>query len=235
MIPRDGDPVHVGLIVAANNTTMQGELLSWLPPGSTCVTRRVAGRKGLLTRETIADYQDASFALAKDFPAGLDVIAYGCTAAGAIAGPTAEAAMAARIEEVTGAPVVTSARAMVDALLAIGASEVDLVTPYSDAVDDDLCAYLDSVGIAAGRIERLLAPDLDALGRLTAEDVIEAAHRLIGTQSDAIFIACSQLPTSSVLMPLRAACGKPVLSAIQATASQAVLAARMPPGALPSC
>ena len=234
MTARNGAPLHAGLIVPINNTTMERELLGWLPPGSTCITRRIPRGKGLLTREAIPAYQDATLALVGDFPTGLDIIAYGCTAAGFIAGPKADAAMAARIEDLTGTPVVTTARAMVSELLAIGASEVDLVTPYSDAVNEGLCAYLEAAGIAAGRIERLAAPDVDALGRLTADDVREAAHRLIGSPSDAIFIACSQLPTASVLMPLRAACGKPVLSSIQATASQAMLAAHIPLAGFPA-
>ena len=141
--------------------------------------------------------------------------------------PAADGAIAARIGAVTGAPVVTTARAMVAELLALQARRVDLVTPYSDAVNAGLCAFLETAGIAVGRIERLPALDVDALGRLTADDVTEAAERLIGSDSDAIFIACSQLPTATVLGPLSEACGKPVLSSIQATAAQAMLAIPM--------
>jgi maleate cis-trans isomerase len=220
-------PLHAGLIVPINNTTMERELLGWLPPGSTCITLRIPRGKGLLTREVIPAYQDASLALAEGFPPGLDVIAYGCTAAGFIAGPAADGAIAARIGAVTGAPVVTTARAMVAELVALKARRVDLVTPYSDAVNEGLCAFLAAAGIAAGRIERLPAPDVDALGRLTADDVMAATRRLIGSDSDAIFIACSQLPTATVLGPLTAVCGKPVLSSIQATAAQAMLATTM--------
>jgi maleate cis-trans isomerase len=115
---------------------------------------------------------------------------------------------------------------MVAELSAASVCRVDLVTPYSDAVNQGLTAFLAAAAIAVGRIERLSAPDVDALGRLTAEDVAAAAKRLAGSDSDAIFIACSQLPTATVLAPLSEACGKPVLSSIQATAAQVLLAVR---------
>jgi len=223
-------PLRAGLIVPINNTTMERELLGWLPAGSSCVTLRIPRGQGLLTREAIPAYQAASLALAAEFPAGLDVVAYGCTAAGFIAGPAADAAVAARIGALTGVPTVTTARAMVAALLAAGAARVDLVTPYSDAVNEGLRAFLADAGIAVGRLERLPAPDVDALGRLTADDVAAAVRRLLPSDADAIFVACSQLPTAAVLAPLSAAAGKPVLSSIQATAAQMRLRACQPVG-----
>jgi maleate cis-trans isomerase len=219
-------PLSVGLIVPINNTTMERELLGWLPGGSTCITLRIPRGKGLLTREVLPAYQDASLALARTFPPSLDIIAYGCTAAGFLGGPGTDKALAERIEATTGTPVVTTARAMVAELLRARVRRVDLVTPYSDAINAGLAALLADAAIAIGRLERLEVTDVDALGRLTAEDVAAAARRLAGADGDAIFIACSQLPTATVLAPLSDACGKPVLSSIQATAAQLMLAVR---------
>ena len=36
-----GKPIRVGLMVPINNTTMEGELLGWLPEGSTVRTLRI--------------------------------------------------------------------------------------------------------------------------------------------------------------------------------------------------
>jgi len=215
-------PVRAGLIVPINNTTMERELLSWLPPGSTCITLRIPRGKGLLTLEAIPAYQAASLALAHDFPEGLDVIAYGCTAAGFLAGPAADASLGAQIAADTHTKVITTAGAMVAQLQAIEARSVDLVTPYSDAVNAGLASFMAHAGITLGRVARLHAPDVEALGRLTEADVTQAAHSLIGAQGDAVFIACSQLPTANILADLRVALGKPVLSSIQSTAAQAL-------------
>jgi len=215
-------PVAAGLIVPINNTTMERELLAWLPAGSTCTTLRIPRGKGMLTLEAIPAYQQASRDLARGFPAGLDIIAYGCTAAGFLAGPAADAGLAAAIAADTGTPVVTTARAMVNRLAAIGVTRVDLATPYSDAVNAGLASFMADAGIAIARIARLHAPDVEALGRLTEADVTQAARTLAGSDGEAVFIACSQLPTAAILAPLRAELGKPVLSSIQATAAQAL-------------
>ena len=44
-------PLRLGLMVPINNTTMEGELLKWLPAGSTCTTIKIPRGAGLLTRD----------------------------------------------------------------------------------------------------------------------------------------------------------------------------------------
>ena len=232
--PPDTPPVRVCLMVPANNTTMERELLSWLPPGSSCQTLRIPRGPGLLDRDAIPAYRAAALDVARTAAKPVDIIAYGCTAAGFISGPAADAELARQIGDLCGAPVVTTAGAMVDELVATGARRVGLVTPYSDTVNVGLVAYLEAFGLAAARISRLDAPDVQALGRLTEADVTEAARRLEGGDLDAVFIACSQLPTAGILAPLRATLGVPVLSSIQATATRILGEARAAPAASPA-
>ena len=97
------NPLRVGLMVPINNTTMERELLAWLPAGSRCTTLRIPRGKGLLTPETMPAYREQALALAATFAdLDIDCVVYGCTAAGFIAGPAGEAELAARIAEITG-------------------------------------------------------------------------------------------------------------------------------------
>ncbi|EHL96433.1 Asp/Glu/Hydantoin racemase [Acetobacteraceae bacterium AT-5844] len=213
-------PLKIGMMVPANNTTMEGELTAWLPPGS--VVRRVGIPRGpgLLTAETMPAYRDSAIALARQEFAGggLDAIAYGCTAAGFIAGPRGDAELAAMLTEATGLPVVTTARAMVNALRHDKARHIALVTPYEDRVNTQLAAFLDDSGIAVARMASFRAPDVTALGRITAEEVRELARATMGADCDALFIGCSQLPTHAILDGLAAEFGRPAWSSIKATA-----------------
>src|SRR5262249_37609294 len=129
---RDGLPLKIGLMVPANNTTMEIELAAWLPPGSTLMSVKIPRGQGLLTRETLPAYGDRPIALARPpFASGaFDLIAYGCTAAGFLFGPAGDAELSARLTEATGLPVVTTARAMVRALQHDNAKRVAVVTPY---------------------------------------------------------------------------------------------------------
>ena len=53
------------LMVPSNNTTMEGELLAWLPAGSTVTTAKIPRGPGLLTQETIPAYRDNAISLAR--------------------------------------------------------------------------------------------------------------------------------------------------------------------------
>ncbi len=217
-------PLKVGLMVPANNTTMERELTAWLPDGSRCVTLRIPRGAGLLTKETLPPYKASALELAASFPPDIDVVAYGCTAAGFIAGPRGEAQLAEELAAITGKPVVTTARSMVAALQAAAARRIALVTPYSDEVNRNLGLFLAEGGIEAHRVSSLAAADVEALGRITAPEVAALARNTMDDGCDALFIACSQLPTYDILDSLQAELGRPVWSSIKATAWRALQA-----------
>jgi maleate cis-trans isomerase len=215
-------PLRVGLMVPANNTTMARELLAWLPAGSTCRTVKIPRGTGLLTRETVPAYVASALELAQSFAADeLDAVVYGCTAAGFIMGPAADAVLADDLARATGHPVVTTARSMVVALEDSQAKRVAVVTPYTEAVNRQLTAFLEDSGIGVNRLNTLGATSTEELGRIGAAEVAALARQTVRPDDDALFIACSQLPTFEILDGLRAECGRPVWSSILATAWQA--------------
>ena len=214
------ESMRVGLMVPANNTTMERELLAWLPECSTVRTVRIPRGEGLLTKETVPAYRDRAVALARQHFANgeVDLIAYGCTAAGFISGPAGDAELAAQLSEVTSLPVITTARAMVSALQHDKAHRIAVVTPYSDMINTQLTAFLASGDISVVRLNSFRAPNVAALGRITAEEVRDLARATIGRDCDALFIGCSQLPTHAILPDLEAEFARPAWSSIRATA-----------------
>ena len=216
--------INVGLMVPINNTTMEPELLGYLPEGSTCTTLRIPRGKGLLTPATLPAYKAQALELARQFTRmDIDIVAYGCTAAGFIAGPSGDAQLARELAAATGKTVVTTARAMVLALQEVGARQIALVTPYLDAVNDQLKAFLADGGIGVRRFNSFFAPDVDALGRIDSASVARLARETMNADCDALFIACAQLPTRDILNELRAVFGRPVLSSIWSTAQQVIM------------
>jgi maleate cis-trans isomerase len=210
-------------MVPINNTTMETEMLGWLPAGSTCTTLRIPRGKGLLTPESLPAYKAAAVQLGTAFADTVpDVIAYGCTAAGFILGPQGDADIARDLARVGRAPVVTTARSMVDALQEVGARRIALLTPYQDDVNVRICDFLASGDIAVSHVESFYAADVDALGRITSAEVDQRARAMMDVECDALFIACSQLPTLDILESLQRDFGKPVLSSIQVTARYAM-------------
>jgi arylmalonate decarboxylase len=155
----------------------------------------------------------------------VDVVAYGCTAAGFISGPSGDAALQKNLADITGKSVVTTARSMVLALQEIGAKKIALVTPYLDAVNTQLKAFLADGGIEVKRFNSFYAQNTDELGRIEAHQVAKLARATMGDDCEAMFIGCSQLPTCEILGDLEREFGRPALSSIQVTARRAQRAA----------
>jgi maleate cis-trans isomerase len=220
------EALHVGLMVPSNNTTMEHELLAWLPPKSTCAIQRIPRGKGLLTPETLPAYIGQALQLAKAFnDPEVDIVAYGCTAAGFISGPAGDAELQKNLAAITGKPVVTTARSMVLALQEIGAKKIALVTPYLDAVNTQLKAFLADGGISVKRFNSFYAQNTDELGRIEAFQVAKMARDTMDDDCDALFIGCSQLPTHEILGDLEREFGRPAFSSIQVTARRTQRAA----------
>lgn len=214
-------PPHIALMVPINNTTMATELVGWLPAGTDCQTLKIPRGQGLLTRETIPAYKAQALALAQSLVGQpIQALAYGCTAASFLSGAQGDAALCAELIQLIGKPVVTTASAMVKALQAQGAQRIGLVTPYHDEVNDQLKRFLADGGIEVVAFDSLRAPNVDALGRITSAEVAQMARQVMTDDCDAMFIACSQLPTFDILQGLSTEFGRPVLSSIQATAQQ---------------
>jgi maleate cis-trans isomerase len=202
---------------------MERELPAWLPGGSACRRIGIPRGKGMLTAATLPDYISQAMALARDFADdSLDLVAYGCTAAGFLAGPARDAEIASELARVTGKPVVTTATSMTAVLQHIGARRIVLVTPYQDFVNERLRAFLEQSGIAVEVLASFDAQTVDELAAITPEQIVARAREATRPGCDALFIACSQLPTCGILPGLERDLGLPVWSSIKATAWNAL-------------
>src|SRR4029077_3373276 len=105
-----------------------------------------------------------------------------------------------------------------------GAHDIALVTPYLDAVNEQLKGFLADGGIRVRRFDSFYARDVDELGRIEAPAVAALARKTMDDGCDALFIACSQLPTREILGDLERELGRPAFSSIQVTARKAILA-----------
>ena len=215
--------VNVGLMVPSNNTTLEQEVLRWMPENSTCKTIRIPRGSGLLTTDTLPAYIAQAIRLATQFAdSTIDVVAYGCTAAGFISGPTGDSRLASDLSHITRKPVVTTARSMVVALHEIEARTIALITPYSDAVNDSLKAFLADSAISVNRFSSFYATSVEELGKIRSDEVANLARRTMSRDCDAIFIACAQLPTYDIIDTLEEEFGCPVWSSNRAISAQAL-------------
>ena len=207
------------IVVPENNTTMGPEISALCPALAPIPVARVKRPARTLLLEDLPAYGDATLAAIEPFAAEkFDLVIYGCTAAGFLGGPAGNARMVEKLRERTGATVVSTAGAMIDALRHDGVTATAVVTPYLQPVNDGLRDYLQSSGIAVETLNSFFCKTTAELGQITEEQVLELALRTVTPQSTSLFVACSQLPTLKAMAKLRARLDIPVWSSIQATA-----------------
>jgi maleate cis-trans isomerase len=211
--------IKVLIVVPENNTTMEPEISTLCPALAPIQVARVKRPPRTLLLEDLPAYAEATLDAIEPFAAEpLDLVIYGCTAAGFLGGPSGNAGMVERLRERTGAPVVSTAGAMIEALRNAGVLETAVVTPYLQPVNDGLRHFLESSGFAVEVLNSFFCKTTAELGAITEDQVLELARRTVTPRSKSLFVACSQLPTINVVARLRAELGIPVWSSIQATA-----------------
>lgn len=209
------------LAVPANNTTMEPELRALCPDLAPVAVARVALPAGPLTTAELPAYTERTFAAIAPFLAERpDVVIHGCTAASFLLGRPESERIVEALRTRSGATVVSTGSAMLDVLAAEGVRLAAVVTPYLDDVNEGLRNYLASAGIAVEGLNSFACETLEDLGRITEGEVIDLALATVTPTSQALFIACSQLPTLGVVRTLRERLGIPVWSSVSATAWQ---------------
>ena len=207
------------IVVPANNTTMEPEISALCPALAPIPVARVKRPARTLLFEDLPAYADATMDAIEPFAAEpWDLVIYGCTAAGFLGGPDSNARMVERLRGRTGAVVVSTAGAMIDAVRGAGVSETALVTPYLQPVNDGMRDYLELSGIQVESLNSFFCKTTAELGAITEGQVLELARRTVTPRSKSLLVVCSQLPTLNVVAQLRAELGIPVWSSIQATA-----------------
>jgi maleate cis-trans isomerase len=212
-------PACALLVIPANNTTMEPEIRAYCPGIGELLVARVARPPRTLVTEDIPAYRVSTLAAAEPFAGrNVDIVIYGCTAAGFLAGPAGDGEIAGALSKRFGTDTVTTAGAMAEVLKFEKARRVDVVTPYLDPVNDGLKAYLAAAGITVNVLDSFRCATTAELGRIQVGQVLELARATATPQREALFIACSQLPTRGIIGTLRAELKRPVWSSIQATA-----------------
>lgn len=198
----------IGVLTPQANTTVEPELAIMMPPGFAWINARITSNKATIA-ERLVDYfatlpdQLRQFANA---PLGCAVVA--TSGMSYLCGAEAEDRTLSAVSDAAGFPVLTSAISSVDALRALGAKRIALVSPYPESLNVHSRAYWTARGFQIGAeadafeerglfhpiygldggralaaLERLGTPDVDAVlmlgtGMVTLEAI--SRHPFVG-------------------------------------------------------
>lgn len=212
---------RIGVLVPFTNTNLEPDMAVLAPQGVSVHVARLGGYDAA----AIPDEAQMSGlgAAGLDEPLRLiagarpDVVLYGCTSATLTHGRQFDAALAARIRAASGAPTVTAAGALVEALKRLGASRVGFASPYVGAINRAAVAFLAEAGVdtvACADVGREL--DNYGQGELTPDEVFDLACRAARPEADAIVLSCTDMRSVETVERLEAALDKPVVCSNQA-------------------
>jgi len=220
----------IGLIVPPTNTVNEAEWGRMMPDGVTFHTVRMPlhppGHGATIDKVA----QDIAAKAAELTPAGVDVVAYACTAGSMVTPPDALCKSATAL---AGVPTVTTAAAIVAALHALGARRLSIATPYHDALNDHEVAFLEAAGfevlaIAGLGIGSNGPSDYPRIARTPLDTVMDHARAAFVRGSDALLITCTDFPTLPLIEPLERELSVPVVTSNQATLWQALRTIGLP-------
>jgi maleate isomerase len=201
-----------GLLVPQANTTVEAEMSALLPPGCGAITARLTS--------SFADSRDRLLHYFERVEAALDtfdsaqpgVALFACTGSSYLVGRDAERAQFAAIEGARGFPVVSAAQAVGDALAALGAQRIAIVSPYPTWLTVACAAFWRAQGCEIVAVADMAGSESDTrtVYSLGSKDALAALSRLDTSGAQAILLTGTGMPT---LGAIAAAGGSlPVLS-----------------------
>ena len=234
---------RIGLVVPSSNVTVETELPALLRRHSAA---RFSFHSSRMRMHTVSAVALAAMNAQRErcvmeiADASPDVILYACLVAVMVGGPgehrRVEGAVAEQLATGGSAALIrSSAGALVEALHAVQATRIAIVTPYPRPLAEQVVAYLESEDLAVADWRALEVADNAEVGCIPGERVLEAARSLDRTGVDALVIsACVQMPSLDLIDAAEQEFGIPVLSAATAGAYSVLRSLRLPvavPGA----
>jgi arylmalonate decarboxylase len=120
------------------------------------------------------------------------------------------------VSRTSGLPATTMSNGIIDALKAVGARQVAVVTAYNDEVNTRLRAFLREHGLEPVIVTGLGIEAIADVDRVTPGDLIEwgARVRASAPTADSLLVSCGGFRTLEIIAPLEARVGVPVISSM---------------------
>ena len=222
----------VGMLTPQANTTVEPECNILLPVGIGLVNARLTSAKPEMEERLVDYFETLPAALSQFGDAPLRAVGVACTGSSYLAGREREDAIFQALRQRLGIHVTSSALAVVDALQALGARRIGLVSPYPDSLLRHSIAYWGSRGLAVEAVAKVVATAADRersgsahpVYALGSESVMQALATLRGNALDAIVMLGTGMPSLKSILQMPSLEGTPVISCTLALAWRCVRA-----------
>lgn len=205
---------HFGVLIPSTNTTVEIEYNRLLPADYQAHVGRLKSSGGTPFAPSIdaeVDYQAKLLGTAK-----VEVVALAQTSASLFSDDYDEDVVR-RMSAGAGVPAVTSAQAIGQAVRALGATRIALVSPYSQAVIERAARYYETkFGLQVLGLHSLGATDAYMIGKLGPENAREGFRLVDRPEVEVLVVPGGNFPTMAFVPAWEREFGKPVVTTNQA-------------------
>jgi maleate cis-trans isomerase len=214
--PQFGPAGRIGLVVPANNSVIEPEFWSVLPPGAALYATRLLA-KGDLTPEAVRRMeQEFERGVAEVVATGVDVVLLADMVTTFIMEPGWNESRTAQVTATTGIACASAWSAMRDALAALGVRRFSLGTPYPAALHALAPPFFAAAGYRLSGHATLDIAAMRAVPEVRPERLASFVRALPRQDAQAVVLLATDLPSFAVLDSLEQELGIPVLSSNQA-------------------
>ncbi len=215
----------VGVLTPQANTTVEPEFNVLLPAGISMLNARMTSLKKTIEERLIDYIAQVGRVLDQFANAPIQAAAFGCTGASYLIGRKKEAEICDRIEQKRGYPFVTAACAVSDALEALQAEKIGLVSPYSSSLTEISVDYWNSAGLSVTDVASAFNDESDfhPIYSLAADNCLDALNFLEEKSLDAIVMLGTGMPTLQTILNVADWKGPPVTSCMLSLVWRTVL------------
>ncbi|MCL3883113.1 aspartate/glutamate racemase family protein [Marivita sp. GX14005] len=211
---------RLGMLTPSSNTVLEpvcAEMAAALPDTSVHFSRftvtRIAMDDAALGQFDTSPMVNAAKLLAD---AKVDAIAWNGTSASWL-GLDSDRKLVREIESEAGVPAATCVLSVMDALDALGAKTIGLVTPYTDDVQQKIIDNFAAHGLRCTAEAHFDISDNFSFGTVPQDRIESALRDVCGAKPDAVIVLCTNLAGAPVARRIEEETGVPILDSISVT------------------
>jgi len=210
----------IGLINLSSSTVMEREWGLMSDGSFSFHVARISLPEGAATKEALYEMvksPELEMASKQLADAGVDLICFGCTIGSLMGGARWDQKIIRRVEKTSGIQATTTSTEVLRSLRQLGARLISIATPYLDELNQLERGFLEAHGFKVAAIKGLqLEKDRD-IARQSPEGVAALAREVFTTETDCMFISCTNFRTFEVIETLEREFDVPVISSVQAS------------------
>jgi maleate isomerase len=209
---------RIGILYPASGL-LDSDFHQLAPPGVSVHIQRIgANAEGVVDRIVAFSDPDNLIKYARELaPLHLDCLVYASASGSFLEGRHRSEDQIKALEDKTGIRATSTSQATVRALQRLGVKRVGLATPYVSDFNEPVIAFFRAYGFDVAACENLGLRGDWVIGAQSPETIYRLIRRVAVPHAEAVFVACTGLPSLDLISTLEQDLNRPVLTANQVT------------------